>query len=52
VQFLVTPFSVMTTWAVADPSYVTTSRRLTVVAAWPAKVTVADIERMTLPAVG
>ena len=37
-QVRVVPFSVITTLAVALPSYVTTSRRVTVVAAWPSYV--------------
>src|SRR5215213_11056454 len=42
----------MTTFAVAEPSYVTTSRRDDVVGAWPVIVTVAVIERVIEPAVG
>jgi hypothetical protein len=52
VQFLVTPSCVITTFAVAEPSYVITSRRDDVEADEPAGVTVACIERMTVPAVG
>jgi len=52
VQLFVVPFSVITIFAVALPSYVTTSRRLTVVAAWPSYVRLACIDRITVPAVG
>ena len=46
------PSCVITTFAVAEPSYVMTSRRVDVVADCPVIVTVADIARMTVPAVG
>jgi hypothetical protein len=46
VQFCVVPFNVITTFAVAVPSYVTTSRRVDVVGVCPVIATVADIERM------
>src|SRR5688572_5684451 len=52
VQLRVVPFSVITTFAVAVPSYVMTSRRVTDVGAWPVYVTLACIARMTVPAVG
>jgi len=52
VQFWTVPSCVITTFAVADPSYVMTSRRVDVVAACPVIVTVADIARVTVPAVG
>jgi hypothetical protein len=52
VQFFVTPSCVITTFAVADPSYVTTSRRDDVDGDAPLKVTVACIDRTTVPAVG
>jgi hypothetical protein len=48
----VVPSCVMTIFAVADPSYVITSRRSFVVGDWPAMVIVACIERITVPAVG
>src|ERR1700682_1308716 len=52
VQFLVTPSWVITTLAVADPSNVMTSLRDVVDGAEPSFVTVAVIERVTVPAVG
>jgi hypothetical protein len=52
VQFWVVPSCVITTFAVADPSYVMTSRRDDVVGDWPEIVTVALMARMTVPAVG
>jgi hypothetical protein len=52
VQFCVVPSCVMTTFAVAEPSYVTTSRREDDVGDCPVMVTVAAIARMTVPAVG
>src|SRR4051794_40291413 len=52
VQFFVVPFSVITTFAVALPSYVTTSRRVSVTASEPVYASVALIERITVPAVG
>jgi hypothetical protein len=52
VQFLVAPSFVMTTFAVAEPSYVITSRRIFVAGASLPTVTVTFIERVTEPAVG
>jgi hypothetical protein len=52
VQFSVTPLSVITTFAVAEPSYVITSRRVDVVGDCPEIAIVADIERVIEPAVG
>src|SRR4051812_6747629 len=52
VQFWVVPSCVITTFAVAEPSYVMTSRRVDVAGDCPLIVTVADIARMTVPAVG
>src|SRR6476659_6945736 len=51
-QVFVVPSVVMTIVAVADPSYVMTSRRSFVVGVPPASVIVAFICRTTLPAVG
>jgi hypothetical protein len=52
VQLRVVPFSVISTFAVALPSYVMTSRRDTVVAASPVYVTLACMARTSVPAVG
>jgi hypothetical protein len=52
VQFCVVPSCVITTFAVADPSYVMTSRLLDVAGDCPLIVIVADIARMTVPDVG
>jgi hypothetical protein len=43
---------VITTFAVADPSYVMTSRRVEVAGDWPETVTVTFMERMIVPALG
>ena len=51
-QFFVVPFSVITTLAVAEPSYVTTSRRLSVTALSFAYWSDATMLRMVVPAVG
>ena len=51
-QFCVTPSCVMTTLAVADPSYVIVSLRDEDVADCPVICTVLDIERVMLPPVG
>ena len=51
-QFFVTPSCVITTFAVDDPSNVTTSRRDEVDGASPSLVTVACMARMMVPAVG
>src|SRR5512146_2934285 len=52
VQFCVVPSCVITTFAVAEPSYVITSRREDVVGEPPDSVTVTLIARITVPAVG
>jgi len=52
VQLRVVPFSVITIFAVAVPSYVMTSRRDTVVGVCPVYVRLACIARITVPAVG
>ena len=52
VQFFVVPSCVTVTLAVAVPSYVTTSRRVDVVATAPSSVITTFIERVTTPAVG
>ena len=51
-EVFVVPSAVITMVAVADPSYVITSRRSFVVGVPPASVTVALICRTTFPAVG
>ena len=51
-QFFVAPSWVITIFAVAEPSYVTTSRRLDTVGAWPSRVSVTCIDRVMVPAVG
>src|SRR5205823_2898758 len=52
VQLFVVPSCVIVTFAVAVPSYVTTSRRVVVCGVLPVNVTVADIARISVPAVG
>jgi hypothetical protein len=52
VQFWAFPSFVITTFAVAEPSYVITSRRIFVAGASLPTVTVTFIERVTEPAVG
>jgi hypothetical protein len=52
VQFFVVPFSVITTFAVAEPSYVTTSRRESETGEVPSYVSVAVMLRIVVPAVG
>ena len=52
VHVFVTPFSVMTTFATALPSYVMTSRRDSVTEAVVPYCNDARIERITVPAVG
>src|SRR5690348_2301796 len=51
VQFFVVPFTVISTFAVAEPSYVTFSRRSTE-ADWVPYVTVTFMWRITVPALG
>ena len=52
VQVFDVPLVVITTVAVAEPLYVTTSRRVEVVGVPPVIVMVTFISRRTLPAVG
>ena len=52
VQFFVVPFSVIVTFAVAEPSYVTTSRRVSVTADSPSNCSDAWMLRIVVPAVG
>ena len=52
VQFFVVPFSVIVTFAVAEPSYVTTSRRVSDTAASPSYCSDAWMLRIVVPAVG
>jgi len=52
VQLFVVPFCVISTFAVAEPSYVTTSRRESETGDAPSYVSVAVLLRIVLPAVG
>src|SRR3982750_230917 len=52
VQLFVVPFSVIVTCAVAEPSYVTTSRRVSATAASFAYCSDASMLRIVVPAVG
>ena len=51
-QLFAVPFSVISTLAVADPSYVTTSRRVSVTASSFAYWSDAEMLRIVVPAVG
>jgi hypothetical protein len=52
VQLRVSPFSVIWTAAVAEPSNVTTSRRLVLLGVCPWYVADTCMERMRVPAIG
>ena len=52
VQDLFVPSCVIVILAIALPSYVTTSRRVDVVAAEPSTLMTTFMERVTMPAVG
>ena len=51
-QLFAVPFSVIVTCAVAEPSYVTTSRRVSVTADSPSYCSDAWMLRIVVPAVG